>query len=289
MNKNLSVYKNKKILITGSTGFKGSWLCYWLYLLKANVVGISLKPEIDSILYKNLLIDKKIKQYFINIKDSKKLNHIIKKEKPDLIIHLAAQSIVSMSYNDPNDTIKTNVIGSFNILEAVRKNKIKNLIYVTSDKCYLNKEEKIIYIESDRLGGHDLYSASKASAEIIFQAYIKSFFSKNKKIKFATARAGNVIGGGDMKKDRIMPDIMKSLIKNKKLIIRNPNSIRPWQHVLEPLYGYLILGKYLMMNKLDHKITPNWNFGPNINNIKSVREIVNKSLELWRKKKKDNI
>ena len=286
MNKILSVYKNKKILITGSTGFKGSWLCYWLYLLKANIVGISLKPEKDSILYKRLSIDKKIKQYFINIKDLKKLDKVIKKEKPDLIIHLAAQSIVSLSYKDPKDTLETNIIGSFNILEAVRKNKIENLIYVTSDKCYLNKDEKIIYVETDRLGGQDLYSASKASAEIIFQAYIKSFFSKNKKIKFATARAGNVIGGGDMKKDRIVPDIMKSLLKNKKLIIRSPNSVRPWQHVLEPLHGYLILGNYLMMNKINSNIKPNWNFGPNIKNIKSVREIAHKSIELWRKKKK---
>ena len=147
MNKILSVYKNKKILITGSTGFKGSWLCYWLHLLKANIVGISLRPEKDSVLYKRLSIEKKIKQYFINIKDLKKLDKVIKKEKPDLIIHLAAQSIVSLSYKDPKDTVETNIIGSFNILEAVRKNKIENLIYVTSDKCYLNKDEKIIYVE----------------------------------------------------------------------------------------------------------------------------------------------
>ena len=286
MNKTLSIYKNKKIVVTGATGFKGSWLCFWLHLLKANIVGISLKPEKDSILYRKLSIDKKIKQYFINIQDSKKLDKVIKKEKPDLIIHLAAQSIVSLGYKDPKTTIKTNVIGSLNILESVRKNNIKNLIYITSDKCYLNKDEKAIYLESDRLGGEDLYSASKASAEIVFEAYAKSFFFNNKKINFATARAGNVIGGGDMKKDRIVPDIMKSLIKKNKLTIRNPNAVRPWQHVLEPLHGYLILGNYLMSNKLNNKILPNWNFGPNFKNIKSVNEILAKSLKLWGKKKK---
>ena len=286
MNKILSIYKNKKIIITGSTGFKGSWLCFWLYLLKANIVGISLHPEKDSILYKKLKINKKIKQYFLNIQDLNKLDKIIKKEKPDLIIHLAAQSIVSSSYQDPINTIKTNVVGSANILETVKKNNVKNLLYITSDKCYLNKDEKIIYKESDRLGGEDLYSASKASAEIIFEAYIKSFFSKNKKINYATARAGNVIGGGDMKKDRIVPDIMRSLIKKTKLVIRSPSAVRPWQHVLEPLHGYLILGNYLMTNKLNNKIVPNWNFGPNINNIKSVKEIANKSLKLWNVKKK---
>ena len=286
MNKILSIYKNKKIIITGSTGFKGSWLCFWLHLLKANIVGISLHPEKDSILYKKLKINKKIKQYFLNIQDLNKLDKIIKKEKPDLIIHLAAQSIVSSSYQDPINTIKTNVVGSANILETVKKNNVKNLLYITSDKCYLNKDEKIIYKESDRLGGEDLYSASKASAEIIFEAYIKSFFSKNKKINYATARAGNVIGGGDMKKDRIVPDIMRSLIKKTKLVIRSPSAVRPWQHVLEPLHGYLILGNYLMTNKLNNKIVPNWNFGPNINNIKSVKEIANKSLKLWNVKKK---
>ena len=285
MNKILSIYKNKKIIITGSTGFKGSWLCFWLHLLNANIVGISLRPEKNSILYKKLRINKKIRQYFLNIQDLNKLDKIIKKEKPDLIIHLAAQSIVSSSYQDPINTIKTNVVGSANILETVKKNNVKNLLYITSDKCYLNKDEKLIYKESDRLGGEDLYSASKASAEIIFNAYIKSFFSKNKKINYATARAGNVIGGGDMKKDRIVPDIMRSLIKKTKLIIRSPSAVRPWQHVLEPLHGYLILGNYLMTSKLNNKIVPNWNFGPNINNIKSVKEIAKKSLKLWNVKK----
>ncbi len=286
MNKILSIYKNKKIVVTGSTGFKGSWLCFWLHLLNAKIVGIALRPEKDSILYKKLSIKKKIKQYFFNILDEKRLDKVIKKEKPDLIIHLAAQSIISLSYKDPKNTINTNVVGSLNILETSRKNNIKNLVLITSDKCYHNIDKKIFYSESDRLGGDDLYSASKASAEIIFEAYSKSFFSKNKKINFVTARAGNVIGGGDMKKDRIIPDIIKSLIKKTKLIIRNPNAIRPWQHVLEPLHGYLILGYYLMTNKLKNKIIPSWNFGPNIKNIKSVNEIANKTIQLWGQKKK---
>ncbi len=285
MNNILSIYKNKKIIVTGSTGFKGSWLCFWLYLLNARVIGVSLPPEKNSILYKKLKINKKIKQYYFNIKDSKKLDNMVKKEKPDLIIHLAAQSIVSLSYQDPKNTIETNVLGSLNILETIRKNNIKNLIFITSDKCYLNKDEKKFYVESDRLGGEDLYSASKASAEIIFEAYIKSFFSKNKNINFATARAGNVIGGGDMKKDRIVPDIMKSLISGDKLVIRSPKSVRPWQHVLEPLYGYLILGNFLIKKKLKKNIKPNWNFGPNIKNIKSVNDLVVKSIQYWKIRK----
>ena len=286
MNKFLSVYKKKKVLVTGSTGFKGSWLCFWLHLLKCKTIGIALRPEKGSILFNKLKIKKKIKQYFINIENYKKLNQVIKKEKPDLIIHLAAQSIISLSYKYPQQTLKTNVIGSLNILEVAKENNIGNLIYITSDKCYLNKDNKKIYIESDRLGGEDLYSASKASAELIFEAYQKSFLKTERPIKFASARAGNVIGGGDMKKDRIVPDIMKSLINKTRLVIRSPKAVRPWQHVLEPLYGYLILGNFLIKNKLKKNIQPNWNFGPDVKNIKSVKEIVLKSLKYWNIKKK---
>jgi CDP-glucose 4,6-dehydratase len=288
--KNLDTYKNLKVIITGSTGFKGSWLCFWLNLLGAKVIGISLKPEVGSILYKKFNLKNKITQYLVDIRNYKKLNAIIKREKPDIIFHLAAQSVVYDSYLFPLETLSTNILGSSNILETVRENKIKNLVYITSDKCYLNDGRKYSYSENSILGGEDLYSSSKASAELIFESYLKSFFNKNKKLKFASARAGNVIGGGDLKKDRIIPDVMRSISKNRPLIIRNPNATRPWQHVLEPLSGYLTLGDKLINNKISTaKIKPNWNFGPEkINNI-TVIEIVKKILQYWGSKKEINI
>tara|TARA_B110000967_G_scaffold205684_1_gene250742 strand:- start:916 stop:1980 length:1065 start_codon:yes stop_codon:yes gene_type:complete len=289
INSKLQTYKNLKVVVTGSTGFKGAWLCFWLHLLNAKVVGIALKPERDSILFKRLLLSKKIKQIYLDINNFTKLNSTIKKEKPDIIFHLAAQSVVSESYINPLQTITTNVIGSSNILESVRINKIKNLIYITSDKCYLNDGRKKSYSENDILGGEDLYSASKACAELTFEAYYKSFLNKDKKLAFATTRAGNVVGGGDMKKDRIVPDIIKSLKNKTPLIIRSPNSTRPWQHVLEPISGYLKLGDLLMNKKLPDSIKPNWNFGPNKINCKKVIEVVKEVINCWGEEKKINI
>ena len=286
MKNDLNIYKNLKVLVTGSTGFKGSWLCFWLNLLQAKVVGVGLKPEKDSIIFKKLKIEKKIKQYYLNIVDFKKLNKIIKKEKPDIIFHLAAQSIVSESYIDPLKTINFNVVGSSNILESCRINKVKNLVYITSDKCYLNDNKKNSYKENDRLGGKDVYSSSKAASEIIFFSYHKSFFNKNKTVKYASARAGNVIGGGDMKKDRIVPDIIKSIMTKKSIFLRNPKAIRPWQHVLESLYGYLILGNFLINNKLSKNKIPNWNFGPNSSNYKNVLSLTKKIIFNWNLKNK---
>ena len=286
MKNDLNIYKNLKVLVTGSTGFKGSWLCFWLNLLQAKVVGVGLKPEKDSIIFKKLKLEKKIKQYYLNIVDFKKLNKIIKKEKPDIIFHLAAQSIVSESYIDPLKTINFNVVGSSNILESCRINKVKNLVYITSDKCYLNDNKKNSYKENDRLGGKDVYSSSKAASEIIFFSYHKSFFNKNKTVKYASARAGNVIGGGDMKKDRIVPDIVKSIMTKKSIFLRNPKAIRPWQHVLESLYGYLILGNFLINNKLSKNKIPNWNFGPNSSNYKNVLSLTKKIIFNWNLKNK---
>ena len=285
----LQTYKNLKVLVTGSTGFKGAWLCFCLHLLNARVIGIALKPEKNSLLFKKLLLSNKIKQIYLDIKYFKKLNQIIKKEKPDIIFHLAAQSVVSESYINPINTITTNVIGSSNILESVRINKIKNLVYTTSDKCYLNDGRKTSYSENDILGGEDLYSASKACAELTFEAYYKSFLYKNKKLAFATTRAGNVIGGGDMKKDRIVPDVIKSLKNKTPLIIRSPNATRPWQHVLETISGYLKLGELLINKKLSSSIKPNWNFGPNILNNKTVIQVVREIISCWGDEKKINI
>tara|TARA_A100001011_G_scaffold351973_1_gene392464 strand:- start:528 stop:1601 length:1074 start_codon:yes stop_codon:yes gene_type:complete len=276
MNNNsfLKTYKNLKVLITGSTGFKGAWLSFWLNKAGAKVTGVGLNPEKDFILFEELKLKKKISQHIIDIENFKKLNHLVKKIKPDIIFHLAAQSIVSESYINPLKTIKTNTLGSVNILEIVRKNKIKNLVYITSDKCYLNKNLTRGYKEKDTLGGYDNYSSSKASAEILFHSYFESFFKEEKNVFAATARAGNVIGGGDFKKNRIIPDLFKSLYNKQKLILRSPHSTRPWQHVLEPLSGYLNLGHLLLNKKINPKIYPSWNFGPKKENCKQVVKII---------------
>ncbi len=267
--------------MTGSTGFKGAWLCQWLYLLRSRVIGVGLKPEKGSILFNSFKLDKKIKQFYIDIKNFDKINNIIKKEKPDIVFHLAAQSIVSTSYTDPLETFGTNVIGSTNVLEAVRKNKIPNLVYITSDKCYLNLGKKTSFKENDILGGIDNYSSSKASAELIFASYFKSYYKNEKKLNIASARAGNVIGGGDFKKNRIVPDVVKSLNNRSRIILRSPNATRPWQHVLEPLSGYLLLGQKLMKKELKSSLYPSWNFGPYKKNCKKVLSIVKLLSREW--------
>lgn len=281
----LKNYKNLKVLVTGSTGFKGAWLTNWLLLLGAKVIGVGLRPEKGSIIFKSLNLNKKINQYYIDIKNFNKINDLVKKEKPDIIFHLAAQSIVSLSYNNPLDTFGTNVIGSVNILESTRLNKIPNLVYITSDKCYLNLDKRKSYKENDILGGFDNYSSSKASAELVFASYFRSYFKKDF-LSVASARAGNVIGGGDFKKDRIIPDVIKSLKRKNKIILRNPNATRPWQHVLEPLSGYLILGYKLINKKLKSDLIPSWNFGPYEKNCKQVKYIVKSVINEWGDKRK---
>ena len=270
-----------RVLITGSTGFKGAWLAFWLNDIGAKVIGLGLRPENSSILFKGLRIDEKIKQYYIDITNFKKVNEVIKKTKPDIIFHLAAQSIVSKSFKDPINTFRTNILGSANILESFRINKIPNLVYITSDKCYLNLDQKKNYKETDILGGIDNYSSSKASAEIIFSSYLTSYFPGNKYLSLVSARAGNVVGGGDMKENRIVPDIVKSFSKNKSLILRNPKATRPWQHVLEPLSGYLLVGHKLINNNLKNNILPSWNFGPKPKNCRNVEYITKIILKNW--------
>ncbi len=268
----LSFYKNKKIFITGHTGFKGTWLTSTLVKLGANIMGYS-KRDKRTQKYEKICNYEKVQNIYADILDFKKVKKKIIKFNPQIIFHLAAQSLVVESYKNPHKTIETNIIGTLNILDISRNVKdLKSLIIITSDKCYLNKEFTKGYSENDILGGDDPYSASKASAEIIFNAYSKSFFNFQNKFGFVTVRAGNVIGGGDWSKYRIIPDCVNSIKRKKKLVIRNPNSTRPWQHVLEPISGYLLIAKKLFENK--KKYSGSWNFGPPIRETMKVQKVV---------------
>ena len=259
MNKNF--FKNKKVLVLGHNGFKGSWLAQTLLVLKAKVFGVSLPNKESKSLFAKNNLSKKITEYNFNIQNEKILKKTILKIKPDIIFHLAAQSLVKESYLDPLNTWKTNLLGTVNLLESLRFLK-KNclVVIITSDKCYNNKELLRGYKETDELGGKDPYSASKGAAEIAIRSYKNSYFLKNSNIKIASARAGNVIGGGDWNEGRIIPDCFKSWLKNKTIKIRQPNSTRPWQHVLDVISGYLTLAYKLKYNQKIHGEA--FNFGP---------------------------
>ena len=280
MNK-FKIFKNKKVLITGHNGFKGSWLTIWLNILGAKVIGISLK-DTNKNNHFNLVRKKiEVKSYYFDIRDKNKVEKIILKEQPDYIFHLAAQSLVFKSVLNPRFNWETNVLGLLNVLESISKLKKKCYgIIITSDKCYKNLEQKKGYKENDILGGVDPYSASKASAEILFHSYYQTFIlNKKKNIKLCTARAGNVIGGGDWSNYRLIPDCMKMWLNNKTPIIRNPNSTRPWQHVLEALSGYLTLA--LEMTKNDRISGTSFNFSSDkIKNI-TVLNFLKKINKKW--------
>ena len=266
-------WKNKNVFITGHTGFKGSWLSIFLKFLGAKVTGYSLKPENKPNLFEmakiGSLIDKSI---ISDIRDYKKLYQCIKKSKATILFHLAAQPLVRYSYLEPKETYDTNFSGSLNILEIVRKLKtVKTSIIITTDKVYDNKKNKI-FKETDLLGGYDPYSNSKVCVEFLFDTYLHSFFEKQTQKKLATVRAGNVIGGGDYSEDRLIPDIFRFYKKQKDIILRNPKSTRPWQHVLEPLGGYLLLAEKLHLNKLKSNYY-SWNFGPNLPSCETVSYI----------------
>jgi len=267
-------WKNKRVLITGHTGFKGAWLSTILNQLNCELYGYALKPKSKKQLYVTNKVEKYFKKIkYENINDFENLKKFVQYSNPQIVFHLAAQPIVLESYLKPLDTFMTNIMGSANLIEALRSQKsLKSLIIVTSDKCYLNKDKNLKFFkEDDSLGGFDPYSASKAGTEIVAQSYFKSFFEK-KKIALSTVRAGNVIGGGDVSKHRIFSDISNCLISKKKLILRNPSHTRPWQHVLEPITGYIILAEKMCKN---HKtFSGAWNFGPKKSNIKRVIDIV---------------
>lgn len=270
-----SFYKNKKVLITGHTGFKGSWLSQVLLNWGAEVVGVSLKPGSSPNLFTLLGHENTVKNNFVDIRSLSSLKKIIEDEKPEIVFHLAAQAIVRTSYDDPVETISTNVIGTANILEAVRGvGSVKSVVIITTDKVYENKEWHHAYRENDSLGGYDPYSASKAAADIVTSSYIQSFFnpkdfgSKHSTL-IAITRAGNVIGGGDWADYRLVPDIIRSKYHTGKVLeIRSPQAVRPWEHVLEPLSGYLLLGKKLY--EKDVSLSTSWNFGPNNESFVSV-------------------
>jgi CDP-glucose 4,6-dehydratase len=267
-------WKGKKVFLTGHTGFKGSWFSIFLNLLGAKVVGYSLRPSASPNLFDLSELHKKICTSIIgDIRNYNKLKKSINKFSPDFIVHMAAQPIVRESYVSPKYTYEVNTLGTINILNILNElNFIKSALIITTDKVYFNNNKKTYYKESDILGGADPYSNSKSCAELAVNSYNHSFF-KDKNIFVATARAGNVIGGGDFSKERILPDYFRSLFKNKEIVLRSPNSIRPWQHVLDPLYGYLLL-----LMKLYKKQRPDgisFNFGPNKSNNKSVNDVIN--------------
>tara|TARA_Y100000590_G_scaffold320708_1_gene363085 strand:- start:83 stop:1150 length:1068 start_codon:yes stop_codon:yes gene_type:complete len=275
-------YKNKRVLITGHTGFVGSWLAFLMIKLKCDVYGISKNKQINSENYKILNISKNLKkEFFLDIEDFKNINKKINLIKPNIIFHLAAQSYVLEGYKNPIDTLKTNIIGTANILKSAIKNKIKYNVIVTTDKCYSNLDKKKTFNENSQLGGNDPYSVSKACAELVSSAFSKSFKSK---VYIDTVRAGNIIGGGDFGNNRLIPDIFLSKINKKNLIIRYPKAIRPWQNVLDVIIGYCLIP---MSQKNRKKKFDCWNLGPKLNENKiNVLQLVKKFLHNFDKNKK---
>jgi len=291
---NKSFWKRKRVLITGHTGFKGGWLSIWIKNLGAQIIGYSLSP----IAKRNFFNETKIKKIFKkdfrkNVQNIYDLEKCINKYKPQIIFHLAAQPQVLQSYIEPLDTVKTNVTGTINLLEIARKKKfVKSIVIITTDKVYKNIEKNIRFKEDSSLGGDDVYSSSKASADLITLSYIKSFFN-NSTCNVATARAGNCIGGGDWTKFRILTDSMYAFLNNRKLVIRNPKAKRPWQHVLEPLAGYILLAQKLY-GKKGSRFNGAWNFGPKRQNhltvlqfVKIIKSKLKSKSKILIKKKKD--
>jgi CDP-glucose 4,6-dehydratase len=283
-----SFWKGKKVLITGHTGFKGSWLSMWLNRLGAKVIGYALSPPTENNLFELCNLEEVSRTVFGDIRDYEKLYKLMLEANPDIVIHMAAQPLVKNSYHNPLDTYEINIMGTVNLLEAVRKvteekKTIKAVINVTSDKCYENKEWERGYRETDRLGGYDPYSNSKACSEFVTASYRDSFFNPKTYsmhgVALASARAGNVIGGGDFSSNRLVPDCIRALLKNEVIVIRNPRSIRPWQHVLEPLSGYLLLAQKLYQEGT--VFAGSWNFGPLEQDTREVEWVVNRICQKW--------
>jgi CDP-glucose 4,6-dehydratase len=277
-------WKDKRVLLTGHTGFKGSWLSLWLQSMGAKVVGYALAPPTAPSLFEVAEVGKDMTSIFGDIRDLEKLREVFTQYRPEIVIHMAAQPLVRYSYQNPIDTYSTNVMGTVNVLEAVRTTPgVRAVVNITTDKCYENREWVWGYREDEPMGGYDPYSNSKGCAELVSSAYRSSFFNAtgyaNHGVALATARAGNVIGGGDWAQDRLIPDILTAFEQGKRVNIRNPNAVRPWQHVLEPLRGYLTLAELLFAH--GPCFAEGWNFGPNAEDAKPVSWIVEQMAQMW--------
>ena len=276
-----SFYKNKKVLVTGHTGFKGSWITEWLLNMGAKVSGIALEPNTEPCLFNILKLKDRVEHNIIDIRNKSQLSDCIQRFSPEIVFHMAAQPLVRLSYEEPTLTWETNVMGTVNVLESVKEcNSVKSCVVITTDKCYENQEWHWGYRENDALGGHDPYSASKGAAEIVVASYRKSFFNNENTSRLVSVRAGNVIGGGDWSKDRIVVDFVQSIERGEPVRLRNPKATRPWQHVLEPLSGYLLVGQKIYENE---KYAQAWNFGPRDESVVEVEQLANKLVDSWKK------
>jgi CDP-glucose 4,6-dehydratase len=279
INPSKEFWTGKRVFVTGHTGFKGGWLTLWLHEMGAKVHGYSLDPPTKPSLFEIASVNTICEHEIGDIRDFKKLEASIKAFRPDVVMHLAAQPILRYSYDNPRETYDVNVIGTVNVLEAIRSvDSVQSALIITTDKCYENKEQIWAYRETDRLGGFDPYSSSKACAELVVSSYARSFF-KNSETRLASVRAGNVIGGGDWAQDRLMTDIVASLVSNERPEIRNPAAIRPWQHVLEPLSGYLLAAEYLWRREAG--AFEIWNFGPEGGSEVPVEDVARQACKIW--------
>lgn len=280
-----AAYAGKKVLLTGHTGFKGSWLTLWLRDLGAEVTGYALAPDPAPSLFVAAGVERACRHVVADVRDLARLRAVLRETRPDFVFHLAAQPLVRLSYELPVETLQTNVLGTAHVLEAIRlEGRPCAAVVVTSDKCYENREWVYGYREDEPMGGHDVYSMSKGAAELVVASYRRSFFPVSKLaqhgVAVATARAGNVVGGGDWAKDRIVPDAIAALAEQRPIPVRNPDGVRPWQHVLEPLGGYLLLGARLAGDEPVRYCEP-WNFGPRPEDARPVREVVEALIESW--------
>ena len=279
---NPDFWKGKRVFITGHTGFKGSWLSLWLQQMGAEVKGFSLEPPTTPSLFEVAKVADHMQSEIGDVRDLTKLSQSIVSFNPDILLHLAAQPLVRYSYREPVETYSTNVMGTVNVLEASRQaNNLKTIVVITTDKCYENREWEWGYRENEPMGGYDPYSNSKGCAELVVSAYRRSFFNSNDTAAVASARAGNVVGGGDWAEDRLIPDILRAFEKQQPVIIRNPLSTRPWQHVLEPLSGYLVLAQHLWQE--GQIFAEGWNFGPKDDDCRPVQWILDNMVHFWGK------
>lgn len=283
-------YRGRRVLVTGHTGFKGGWLCTWLARLGAEVTGFALPPEDGPSYFREARVDADIDSRLGDLRDRDAVDAVVEAARPEVVFHLAARSLVRPSYRDPVDTWSTNILGTAHLLEALRWcSDVRAVVAVTSDKCYENREWAYAYRENDPLGGHDPYSASKGAQEILVASWRRSFFEarENPAVGIATARAGNVIGGGDWAEDRLIPDVVRALSAGQAVPVRSPDAVRPWQHVMEPLSAYLWLG--LRLHQAPRAFAGPWNFGPDTGGTATVRRVVDRAVETWGEGRWDDV